>query len=248
MMTHRAHTGRVSLIGNDPGLWPYAFGMDKPPKWAMPWVRPGVLAQQALAVLPSPLCACATGFTFDAEDFYETTYDEDDPPLRLTAVEKSIRELGERMEWRIERVWALDDESTPEETAAYEKGVKRVAECDINPRCLDDYSLRAWELLATVGYDDDNPDWKLGSDAESLEAHSAALEWVQAGVVVLQQSLPWPFVDVLPWSVIDNRPAHRVLYAYGSLLAMRSMAQARPWFRAMLYMNPIDNLGVRYAL
>jgi hypothetical protein len=35
------------------------------------------LAQQALAVLPAPLRACATGFTFDAEEFYETNYDEE---------------------------------------------------------------------------------------------------------------------------------------------------------------------------
>ncbi|OBK38608.1 hypothetical protein A5658_03555 [Mycobacterium sp. 1245111.1] len=238
----------MSLIGDDPDLWPYAFGMDDTPKWAMPWVKPGALAQRVLAVLPAPLRACATGFTFDAEEFYATCYDEDEPPRRLSPAEKSIRGLGERMEWRIERVWALDDESTSEEIAAYEKGFTTVAGCGINPRCLDDYSVRAWEVLATIGYDDDDPDWELGADAESLEVHSAALEWAQAGVVVLQQSLPWPFVDVLPYSINDNRPAHRVLYAYASLLAMKSMRQAKPWFRAMLYMNPNDNLGISYAV
>lgn len=238
----------MSLIGDDPGLWPYAFGMDDTPKWAMPWMRPGVLAQQALAVLPAPVRACATGFTFDAEDFYASLCDEEEPPRRLSAAEKSIRGLGERMEWRLERVWALDEESTVEEMVAYEKGVKRVAGCGINPRCLDDYSRRAWEVLEAIGYSDDDPDWELGADVDSLEAHGAALEWAQAGVVVLQQSLPWPFVDVLPYSVNDNRPAHRVLYAYASILAMKSMRQAKPWFRAMLYMNPNDNLGIGYAV
>ncbi|MFF7993378.1 hypothetical protein ACFZDG_26725 [Kitasatospora xanthocidica] len=31
-------------------------------------------------------------------------------------------------------------------------------------------------------------------------------------------SLPWPFRDILLYGELDNRPAHRVLYAYAGLL------------------------------
>lgn len=234
-------TAHMSVI--DEGfevLWRHPFGMDETPKWAIPWLPPGPVAQQALAVLPFPLRACQTGTYFDPDDCYEER-----PAREMKAVEKAIRDLGERLEWRLERVWALDEESSPEDAAAYEKATKCISGQYVNPRCLDDYVQHAWDLAETVGLDEEDPDPKLKPGPETAEVYRAALDWAQAGVVVLQQSLPWPFTEVLPWAINDNRPAHRALFAYAWLLAVRSKRQAKPWFRAMLYMNPIDNMGVR---
>jgi hypothetical protein len=237
------------INGDDRDLWPYPFGMAETPPWVMPWLAPGPVAQQALAALPFPLRACQTGQYFDAEDFYSEYFDanefSEEPARKLKAAERSVRDLGNRLEWRLERVWALDDESSPEEVAAYEKAAKSIGGCHIHPRCLDDYVLRAYDLAESIGMHEDNPDWTLEPDPESAEVYRAALDWAQAGVVVLQQSLPWPFTGVLPWAINDNRPAHRALFAYASLLSVKSKRQAKPWFRAMLHMNPMDNMGVR---
>lgn len=235
----------MSLIGHDgpeaQRLWPDTFGMEQTPAWVMPWLSPGPVARQALAVLPYPLRACETGLYFDAEEAYSAWAE----CRRLKAVEKAIRDLGDRLEWRLERVSALDDESTPEEYAAYEASAKVVGGYLINPRCLDDYVLRAYALMESIGMHEDNPDWKLDRDPETTAVYQEALDWAQAGVVVLQQSLPWPFTGVLPGDVIDNRPAHRALFALATILDAKSRRKAKPWFTAMLYMNPDDNMGVR---
>ena len=63
---------------------------------------------------------------------------------------------------------------------------------------------------------------------------------------VLQQSLPWPFRDVLLYSELDNRPAHRILFAYADLLRRRDPEAAAVWFTALVYLNPNDNVGARF--
>ena len=94
---------------------------------------------------------------------------------------------------------------------------------------------------------EDNPDEDspASRDVVSSPEFIQALEWAQAGVVVLQQSLPWPFTGVLPYSVDDNRPAHRALFAYARILYAQSPRKAKQWFRAMVYANPMDNMGAR---
>ncbi|WP_329020304.1 hypothetical protein [Streptomyces sp. NBC_01601] len=74
----------------------------------------------------------------------------------------------------------------------------------------------------------------------------AALSWAAAGVCVLQQSLPYPFGDVLPYGEVDNRPAHRVVYAYATLLQLKHPRKAAAWFTAMVYFSPMDNMGARF--
>jgi hypothetical protein len=231
------------VINGFQALWPNPFGLHETPTWVMPWVPPGPVAREALACLDCPLRACQTGTYFDVADFYE-----DEPARKLKAVERAIRDVGPRLEWRLERVWGIDEESSREEFGEYEKAAKQVAGYSINPRCLDDYASRAWELAELAGLDDEDPDNKFVIRADNAEVFSEALDWAQAGVVVLQQSLPWPFTGALPYAVTDNRPAHRVLYVYASLLKARSTRQAKPSFRAMLYMNPVDNMGVRFSL
>jgi hypothetical protein len=65
---------------------------------------------------------------------------------------------------------------------------------------------------------------------------------------VIQLSPSWPFVDCLPWGWIDNRPTHRLMYAYASLLQYKHPHKARKWFRTTLFMNPPNNMGVRFHL
>ncbi|MGW4894750.1 hypothetical protein ACWEQL_21145 [Kitasatospora sp. NPDC004240] len=76
----------------------------------------------------------------------------------------------------------------------------------------------------------------------------AALEWARAGVCVLQQSLPWPFRDVLLYGELDNRPAHRILYCYADLLRRRDPKAAAPWFTALVHLDPNDNMGTRFTV
>ncbi|MDH6538476.1 hypothetical protein [Streptomyces sp. SPB4] len=73
------------------------------------------------------------------------------------------------------------------------------------------------------------------------------LAWAAAGVCVLQQSLPHPFRDVLRYADTDNRPAHRVLFAYAQLLRIKDPAKDAPWFTALVYLNPNDILGARFC-
>ncbi|CAM5468224.1 hypothetical protein [Streptomyces avidinii] len=77
-------------------------------------------------------------------------------------------------------------------------------------------------------------------------AEDEALAWAAAGVCVLQQSLPQPFHDVLLYGDTDNRPAHRILFAYASLLKLKDPGAAGPWFTALVHLNPPDNVGARF--
>ncbi|MDV3133319.1 hypothetical protein [Mycobacterium sp. 29Ha] len=226
-------------------LWPNPFGMDATPTGVMPWLAPGQVAREALACLEFPPRACQTGSYFDAADFYSQW-----PVRQLKAVERAIRDAGPRLEWRLERVWDVDVESSPEEVAEYSKAAKPIGGYRINPRCLDSYASTAWELAERAGMDPDALDTEdqLATAPKDAAVFDAALDWARAGVVILQQSLPWPFTGVLAYDQLDNRPAHRVLYAYARLLKVRSKRHAQPWFRAMLYMNPMDNMGARLHL
>ncbi|GAB7065718.1 hypothetical protein H7J06_26265 [Mycobacterium hodleri] len=228
-------------------LWPDPFGMDRAPKWVMPWLAPGPIALQALSELGTPLHACQTGTYFDPDDLNAAEHYGEDRPKR-SPLERAVHAAGPRLEWRLERVWALDEESSDEDVQAYEKASKAVAGRLIHPRCLDDYVYAAWHFAEIVDIDSENnpdEDSPASRDVVSSPEFIQALEWAQAGVVVLQQSLPWPFTGVLPYSVNDNRPAHRALFAYARILYAQSPRKAKQWFRAMVYANPMDNMGAR---
>ena len=206
------------------------------PKWAMPWVPPtGRLTQEAMRVLDRPLLAWPNG-EFDAEEYYE-----DFPASEISTLEREVRKLGTRPAWRMERVWLPDGEQAEDETAAFEAACRDVAGRSIMPRCLDAYVMEAY---AAAGLGDGEDPANADLDDNDLDE---ALAWAEAGVCVLQQSLPWPFTDCLPYSELDNRPAHRILYAYASLLSRRHPRKAAPWFRAMVYYNPPDNMGARFT-
>jgi hypothetical protein len=199
----------------------------------MPWVPPtGAVTQEALRALDRPLLAWPNG-EFDAKEYYA-----DFPASEMSPLERAVRKLGTRPTWRMERVWFPDEETSVEETAAYEAACRDIAGRTIMPRCLDAYVMQAY-AEAGLGGDDDPAEADLDDDLDE------ALAWAEAGVCVLQQSLPWPFTSCLTYSELDNRPAHRILYAYASLLGRRHPRQAAPWFRAMVYLNPPDNMGAR---
>lgn len=238
----------MTVIDGYMSLWPNPFGMAQAPKWVMPWVPPGPIAMEALSALGAPLLACQTGTYFDPDDLDDAVHSSEDRPKR-SPLERGVLAAGSRLEWRLEGVWALDEESSDEEIQAYEKASKEVAGRLLNPRCLDDYVYAAWSFAEMVGIDsEDAPDEESPADRDVVSSPEfiQALGWAQAGVVVLQQSLPWPFTGVLPYSVIDNRPAHRALYAYARILYAKSPRKAKQWFRSMVYANPMDNMGARY--
>lgn len=204
------------------------------PKWVLPWVSPtSDVARQALAALDRPLAVVRDYDDFDPHNVYE-------PGEPVSKLERAIRDLGSRPQWRIlERVWLPSEESSETEDAAYEAACATIAGYTLVPRCLDAYAEIAWQI---VGVDEADPD----EDPPDPDDLSAALAFAEAGVCVLQQSLPWPFLDVLSGLPMENRPALRVLGTYAELLAYRKPRIAGRWFAALTYMDPRDGLGARF--
>ncbi|MFE3105221.1 hypothetical protein [Nocardia tengchongensis] len=208
----------------------------KVPRGTMPWLSPtGFVAQEALDQLDRPLLAWRTGESFDADLFYS---DWDSGPL--TAPEREAKKLGERPEWRMERVWLPDGEESEQERKDYNAGCREIAGMWLHPRCLDAYADIAYAIAGS----DDDPD--IAPADEDCEALTGALQWAEAGICVLQQSLPFPFLDCLNYRELDNRPAHRIVFAYASILHRLRPRKALPWFRAQVYMSPDDGLGARF--
>ncbi|WP_069162885.1 hypothetical protein [Nocardia altamirensis] len=206
------------------------------PRGAVPWIAPtGLVAGQALRQLDRPLLAWRTEQRFDPAQCYD-----DNPAGSLTTPEREVRALGARAEWRMERIWLPDGEESEQDREAYESGCREICGRFLHPQCLDAYAELAYSL---AGDPEDNPGQ--ASSDEEREAITHGLEWAAAGVCVLQQSLPWPFTECLPYGEIDNRPAHRVLFAYAALLYRLHPRKAMAWFRALVYLSPLDNLGAR---
>ncbi|MEV6421659.1 hypothetical protein [Streptomyces sp. NPDC051662] len=201
----------------------------------MPWLRAtGEIAELVKAELDRPLAA-AVGSTehdlFDADSYY----DEE----RRTPLEKKIAALAARPMWRMERVWLPDSETDPEETEAYDQACVEIDGRLLHLRCLDAYTELAY---STAGLHEGEDFAQDGVPGDLLEA----LDWAEAGVWLIQQSLPFPFRDVLQYGAIDNRPAIRMVFAYATLLRAKSPRKATPWFRALVYMDPEDRIGARY--
>ncbi|MFD7736276.1 hypothetical protein ACFV6F_38590 [Kitasatospora phosalacinea] len=212
---------------------------------AMPWLAPVGLAAEALAALDRPLLAWIQDpeyNKFHSDDFYAEREAEGD---KLSKLERRIAKLPPRQSWRMERVWSPDEESSEKYDAAYEQGAVTIGDRVLHPRDLDAYATIAYEL-AGLREDDGFGDDEDGLGDVDPEGLDAALEWARAGVCVLQQSLPFPFTDVLLYSELDNRPAHRVLFAYADLLRRRDAKAAEAWFTALVYLNPNDNMGARF--
>lgn len=209
---------------------------------AMPYLAPGGLAVRALGALDRPLLAWQEDPEFGGLDSAAYYADYADEPGGLCPLEKKVAQLPVRPTWRMERVWTPDEESDARYEAAYGKASVSLDGRRLHPRDLDAYCAIAYDI-AGLHQDDDVDDEGPVTATGDLDT---ALSWAAAGVCVLQQSLTYPFTDVLPWGDIDNRPAHRILYAYATLLGLKDDTAAEPWFTALVYLNPMDNLGARF--
>jgi len=57
------------------------------------------------------------------------------------------------------------------------------------------------------------------------------------------------FEGLLPWAALDNRPFLRCMHGYGLCLwRLGLLAESKEIFERMLWLNPTDNQGVRFAL
>uniref|UniRef100_UPI003F495804 hypothetical protein n=1 Tax=Amycolatopsis sp. CA-096443 TaxID=3239919 RepID=UPI003F495804 len=201
---------------------------EEPPDRSMPWVPPtGRITRKALAALDRPILAWQ-------EDCYAQFPADETGPLQREAAK-----LGARPTRRLERLWQPNEESGPDELAAYEAACRDVDGVRLAPRCLDDFDERACLAAGLRDSDDGDP---VPIDPQALDE---ALAWAEAGVCVLQASLPWPFQDCLLYGQADNRPAHRVLRTYAGLLSRKRPRDAARWRRALAFLNPPDSIGAR---
>jgi hypothetical protein len=112
----------------------------------------------------------------------------------------------------------------------------------IHPRCLDDYASMAYGFAELGGW----------SDGEDRAPSPPSLEspWFEAGGWrLLTPTESAVAVHRLPSLCADRQPpcpSTRVCLA--SLLQYKHPRKAKAWFRAMVFMNPGDNMGARYHL
>lgn len=99
------------------------------------------------------------------------------------------------------------------------------------------------------------------ADLRCLDAHSHlgnlvfdhrpedAIRHYEAGFRIGELSLGEGFDGVLPWSLIDNRPFLRCMHGFGLCLwRLERFQQAAGIFDRLLWLNPSDNLGVRFIV
>lgn len=71
----------------------------------------------------------------------------------------------------------------------------------------------------------------------------------EAGVRVGELSLGPAFDGLLPWGHVDNRPFLRCMHGFGVCLRrLGRFDEAEGVFDRMLWLNPSDNLGVRFLV
>jgi len=88
----------------------------------------------------------------------------------------------------------------------------------------------------------------LGNIAFAIDVRSA-LGYYQRGFLIGCLTVTEDFEGVLPWGVINNRPFHRCLHGLGLCLwRLNRFEEAEKLFDSMLWLNPSDNLGVRFLL
>ncbi|WP_406514806.1 hypothetical protein OH809_43130 [Streptomyces sp. NBC_00873] len=102
-----------------------------------------------LKKLDRPLLAWtqeSQAYLFDSAAHYAEFADE---PGGLSPLEKKIAALPPRREWRMERIWTPDEESSEEHDAAYEKASVTIGGRLLHPRDLDSYATFAYEYAAS---------------------------------------------------------------------------------------------------
>jgi tetratricopeptide (TPR) repeat protein len=101
----------------------------------------------------------------------------------------------------------------------------------------------------------------LATDLRCLDAHAhlgnlifehrpqQAVTHYEVGKAIGELSFGDDFDGVLPWGLVDNRPFFRCLHGYGLCLwRLGKVSDAGKHFERMLWLNPSDDLGVRFLL
>ena len=173
---------------------------------------------------------------WDPEDEY---WGEEDTPIEDWV--RPIIARGPRPTFEMEQVLPGSDPEDPDSDPIIEantlRDVGRLAHArrlllrliEQDPRCLD-----AHAHLGNLEFD---------KDAEGAMAH------YETGVSIGRRALGKDFDGVLPWGLIDNRPFLRCLQGYGLCLWHRGrFEEAERVFEQLLWLNPTDNLGIRFLL
>lgn len=173
---------------------------------------------------------------WDPEDEY---WGEEHEPIEDWA--KPIIARGPRPRFEMEQVLPGSDPDDPDSDPIIEantlRDVGRVAQArrlllrliEQDPRCLD-----AHAHLGNLEFE---------KDAEKALAHYTT------GVTIGRRALGRAFDGVLPWGLIDNRPFLRCLQGYALCLwRLARFEEAEQVFEQLLWLNPTDNLGIRFLL
>lgn len=220
-------------------------GEESSTHWWMPWLPPPAFALDCLAALPEP--PQAVQLTDPAFDYDPATDDLESRFSKPWALD--ITSAGRRRTWRLSRIWLPGPDDGPADILAYLEAERDVQDLRFPPACLDYYAEQvgnAVQTIRTTLHEKDmltRPPLKHWTP-QAIDLWEQGNSWGSAGVAVLQSALPYPFTGILDYS-LDNRPAHRLLYHYASLLAMRHPRKAYRWYRALIFMNPYDDIGVR---
>ncbi len=99
------------------------------------------------------------------------------------------------------------------------------------------------------------------ADLRCLDAHAhlgnfaferlpaKAVRHYEVGVQIGDLSLGTDFSGMLPWGFIDNRPYLRCLHGYGLCLwRLGRVDEAAKALERLLWLNPVDNQGVRFLI
>lgn len=121
------------------------------------------------------------------------------------------------------------------QSGEYEQAQKIMEEMLVaDLRCLDAHAhLGNWELEGATS----------GRRLERARRH------YEVGMRIAELSLGKDFNGLLPWGLLDNRPYLRCLHGYGLCVwKLGRAAEARCIFKRILWLNPMDNQGVRFLL
>ena len=174
----------------------------------------------------------------------EDYWGEPDDPLNNYF--KAIIDFGARKSYEMDQIIPFQDpediDSDPNLEAADFHGcgnhlealkiMEKILTTDL--RCLDAHAhLGNWEFNRT------NEPCKMTVDK--------ARKHYEVGFNIGELSLVKDFNGVLPWGCINNRPYLRCMHGYGlSLWRLGQIEKAKNIFKKMLWLNPIDNQGIRF--
>jgi len=160
-------------------------------------------------------------------------------PAKFSAFDRRIYDAGVRTEYEFQQILPGNDPENPDSDPILDA---------VDLADAGDVPAARKKLMAL-----------LAEDLRCLDAHAhlgnlrfdtwpdAALRHYEVGKLIGELSLPPGFKDLLPWSLIDNRPYLRCLHGYGLCLwRLNRPEEALAVFEHMLWLNPTDNQGARF--